>query len=243
MKTIDLNCDVGEGINNEELLMPFLSSCNIACGMHAGDESTMRRVVDLAASHKVAVGAHPSFKDRENFGRKEMDLELEEITNLVKIQILKLKEICEEKGTSLHHVKPHGALYNQAAKSSEISEAIVRAVEEVDPSLQLYGLADSEMQSACSGRIPFIAEGFADRKYSSKNELKPRLQGGLISSMDEVESHLNCLLARNEVRTDKGFESLRIETLCLHGDTPDAHELIERIVSFVKKIGFKIQAP
>ncbi|MEQ9231485.1 MAG: LamB/YcsF family protein, partial [Cyclobacteriaceae bacterium] len=159
MKTIDLNCDVGEGINNEELLMPFLSSCNIACGMHAGDESTMRRVVDLAASHEVAVGAHPSFKDRENFGRKEMDLELEEITNLVKIQILKLKEICEEKGTSLHHVKPHGALYNQAAKSSEISEAIVRAVEEVDPSLQLYGLADSEMQSACSGRIPFIAEG------------------------------------------------------------------------------------
>ncbi len=243
MKTIDLNCDVGEGINNEELLMPFLSSCNIACGFHAGDVDTMRRVVDLAILNHVAIGAHPSYNDRENFGRREMDLELEEIKNLVKIQILKLNEICEEKGTSLHHVKPHGALYNQAAKSGEISEAIVRAVEEVNPSLQLYGLAESKMRSACSGRIPFIAEGFADRRYSSRNKLKPRSQGGLMSSLDEVESHLNSLLGRNEVLTDIGVESLRIQTLCLHGDTPNAHELIGRIVSLVTKIGFKIQAP
>lgn len=243
MKTIDLNCDVGEGVNNEELLMPFISSCNIACGGHAGDDSSMRRIVDLAIMNNVSIGAHPSYNDRENFGRKEVDLESEEITELIKNQILNLKKICDEKEVLMRHVKPHGALYNMAAKSKEISEAIVRGIEDVDSKLKLYGLAESETKAACSSRISFIAEGFADRKYLRKNILKPRSQDGVMSNIDEIEIHLNSLLGRNKVMTDQGFESLVIQTLCLHGDTPGANEQIERIVSQITKMGYKIQAP
>ncbi|MFZ9660896.1 MAG: 5-oxoprolinase subunit PxpA, partial [Chitinophagaceae bacterium] len=150
MKTIDLNCDMGEStasriIGNDEGIMPFITSANIACGFHGGDPSVMRKTLDLAYEYGVAVGAHPSFHDIEGFGRREMNLSATEIFDLVSYQIAALKGMVEMDGRKLHHVKPHGALYNMAAKSKEMADAIVDAVYNIDPFLILYGLSNSEL--------------------------------------------------------------------------------------------------
>src|SRR4051812_34188737 len=128
MPSIDLNCDMGEGIGNDPAIMPFITSANIACGFHAGDEDTMKKTVELALKHNVAIGAHPSFADKENFGRTEMHISNNELYDLITTQIFLLQKITKSIGTTLHHVKPHGALYNMAAKNIEMSATISKAV-------------------------------------------------------------------------------------------------------------------
>ena len=145
---IDLNCDMGEGMETDAAIFPYISSANISCGYHAGDADTMRKTVELALRHHVAIGAHPSYPDRANFGRIDMlgkGVALEEVSGLIVDQLIILEAICEEFGTELHHVKPHGALYNRAARDPEVSAMICRAIREFDPSLQLYGLSGSMM--------------------------------------------------------------------------------------------------
>src|SRR6478736_138941 len=144
---IDINCDMGEGIGNEDLLMPFISSANIACGFHAGNEMEMQRMVMLCLEYNVAVGAHPSFPDRENFGRTNMNLPLTEVGKIVTEQIYLLNKIADARGAKLNHVKPHGALYNLAAKDSALANRIALAVKNVDANLILYGLSQSVMIS------------------------------------------------------------------------------------------------
>src|SRR5882762_6659836 len=178
MLSVDLNCDMGEGMDCDAAIFPFISSANIACGYHAGDPDTMRRTVELALRHHVAIGAHPSYPDRENFGRIDIlgkSLHPEEIPGMIVDQLILLQAICDEFGARLHHVKPHGALYNRAAKDAEVSHLICRAIREFDPSLLLYGLSGSAMkQAAQQCGLRFVSEVFADRTYQQDGSLTPR---------------------------------------------------------------------
>lgn len=242
MKVIDLNCDVGEGVGNEADLLPFVSSCNISCGLHAGDEQTIQQVIDLAIKYDVAIGAHPSFDDRKTFGRMEVHLPAPELKALIQNQVLKMKEMITAAGGCLGHVKPHGALYNMAAKSIEISDIIVSAIEEIDPNLLLFGLAESKIMQVASGRLNFIAEGFADRRYQSKNQLQSRLEGGIIIDIEEIKAHVLNLLNNGQVAVPNGLEMLSVETLCLHGDTPKAVDTVKEIHHLLIKEGFEIKS-
>jgi UPF0271 protein len=243
MKSIDLNCDVGEGMNNEAELMPFLSSCNIACGVHAGDDKTIEEVVQLAINHDVAIGAHPSFDDRANFGRTEMNISSDQLSELIQDQVLKLKTKTEALGGKLRYVKPHGALYNMAARSAEISEVIINGLLEIDSSLCLMGLSGSAMQHTSVGKIGFIAEGFADRKYATAYSLKARKYGGLITDFEMISTQLKFLLESGQIQTDEGMKPLNVQSLCLHGDTPYAVMLVARIHELILSMGYKIEAP
>jgi len=166
MFSIDINCDMGEGTGNDEQLMPFTSSASIACGYHAGDVQTMYQTVDLCLKYNVAIGAHPSFADKENFGRSEMNLSPEEVYELVTVQVASLSKIVKAKGAMLHHVKPHGALYNMAAKDLSLAGVIAKAVKDIDPSLILYGLAGSySITQAIKTGLKTGSEVFADRTF------------------------------------------------------------------------------
>ncbi len=183
MLTTDINCDMGEGIGNDAQLMPFISSANIACGFHAGNADTMQQTVQLAIHHHVAVGAHPSYDDVANFGRMAMELPASEVYDIVCSQIKTLAAVCCSNNTLLHHVKPHGALYNTAAKDLPTAQAIARAVKDCGPGLILYGLPGTYMQQAAAeAGIAFWGEAFADRSYQPDGTLTPRQQPGALIS-------------------------------------------------------------
>ena len=225
---IDLNCDLGEDIGNDVAIMPYITSANIACGFHAGDEHTMRETIHLAKRFGVNVGAHPSWKDRENFGRKEINTSPDEVEKLVLEQIQILAAIAKEEGVTLTHVKPHGALYNQSAKDVELANAIARAVKTSSVDLILVGLAGSRSLEA--GRemgVRVAAEGFPDRGYNADGSLMSRhLPGALIESPEDVAKH-----AIELVKTG------RIDTLCLHGDHPNAAENAKMLREVLEKNG------
>lgn len=230
---IDLNCDLGEEMGNDELIMPYITSANIACGFHAGDEQVMRATVKLAKEYGVNIGAHPSWDDRLNFGRVEMNMSMQEAERLVLYQINLLAKIAKSEGAVLTHVKPHGALYNQAAKDINLANAIVRAIKVfsrggVLPPV-LVGLAGSKLcEAGLAAGLKVAAEGFPDRAYHSDGSLMPRSQkGAVIEDPQEV--------AANAVRLVKGGY---VETLCLHGDNLYAVEnaKLVREVLFKNKI-------
>ena len=165
---MQINCDLGEGIGNDAALMPYIDEANIACGFHAGDAFTMRETVALCIRHGVKMGAHPSYLDRENFGRKEIELSSEEIYLLVKKQIETLNQIVKTAGGPLNHVKPHGALYNTSAKNPDVAKAIAKAVKEADCDLILFGLKGSlSIEVAQEMGLKIAEEAFADRRYES----------------------------------------------------------------------------
>lgn len=228
MLSIDLNCDMGEGMPNDALLMPLISSASIACGGHAGDTDTMRRTVELALQHNVAIGAHPSYADRENFGRKDlMNLSLlpEDVTALIIDQVVPLVSICAEFGTSLHHIKPHGALYNRAAKDSQVSAAICEAIRQIDSTLFLYGLSGSTMQTQADAyNLKFVREVFADRSYQDDGSLTPRTDPrALIENDKQALEQVIQLIKQGFVISVTGKKVfVQAETFCLHGDAPKA---------------------
>lgn len=228
---IDLNCDLGEGMGNDEALMPFITSANIACGFHAGDENTMRETIRLAKRFGVHIGAHPSWEDRANFGRKEMNLSLEEAEKVVFYQIESLAEIAKEEGVNLKHVKPHGALYNQAARDWNLALAIARAVKRVGENVCLVGLAGSKLVEAGSALGLSVArEGFPDRRYNSDGSLMSRnMLGAVIESSDEVARHALTLIAGG-----------RLDTLCLHGDNLRAVDHAKLLRSVLEKNGIEV---
>jgi 5-oxoprolinase (ATP-hydrolysing) subunit A len=230
---IDLNCDLGEGMDNDEAIMPYITSANIACGFHAGDEKIMRETIRLAKRFGVNVGAHPSWNDRENFGRKEMSASSEEVEKLIVEQIQILAGIAKEEGVTLTHVKPHGALYNQAAKDVELAIAIARAVKNFGGGLTLVGLAGS--RSIEAGRevgIRVAAEGFPDRGYNADGSLMSRLlPGALIEAPEEVANHAVELIKMGGM-----------DTLCLHGDHPRAAENAKLLRDVLIQNGVEIVA-
>ena len=217
---IDLNADVGEECGQDAALMRCITSASVACGAHAGNRSVMRETVRLARECGVAVGAHPGFNDRENFGRREIRLLPEEITDLVMRQIEALADVASAAGIRLRYVKPHGALYNMAVRDRQVADAIARAIASVDSSLLLVGVPHSELVAAaeCAG-LRTVREGFADRAYRPDGTLVPRSEpGAVIYDRAQVLSRIVALARRSDV-----------DTICVHGDTPGAAQLASEI--------------
>lgn len=232
MLICDLNCDMGEGMNNDAAIMPFITSANIACGFHAGSGDTIRHTMDLALKYNVFIGAHPSFYDKENFGRKEMHLSSDKLYAIVIEQLIKISLIAKEKGARLHHVKPHGALYNMAAKDVQMARTIAQAVKDFDESLILYGLTNSFLISeARAAGLKTANEVFADRTYQDDGSLTPRSQqNALIEDDEQCIRQVMRIIDKGEVITTSGNTiPIIADTICIHGDGKHA-------VSFAKKI-------
>ena len=245
MFSIDINCDIGEGTGNDEQLMPFTSSASIACGYHAGDEQTMQHTVDLCLKYNVAIGAHPSFADKEHFGRIEINLSPEEAYRLIIIQVDSLSKIVKAKGAMLHHVKPHGALYNMAAKDISLATAIAKAVKDIDPSLILYGLAGSySVTAAIKAGLKTGSEVFADRTYQDDGSLTPRKQpGAMIDNRDKAIAQVLQMIKDKTVNTLSGKKiSILAETVCIHGDGLHAVEFAKAIHHRLNEEGIGINA-
>lgn len=229
---IDINCDLGEGMPNDAAIMPYISSANIACGYHAGDESIMRNTIDLCLKHKVAIGAHPGFSDRKNFGRKPVLLSADELYNLVWKQMEIIQTICKEKNTKVHHVKLHGALYNIAAKDRAISKIVAQAVNDFDPELIFYGLSGSVMiEEAMALGLKTANEVFADRTYQPDGTLTPRThQHALLEHVTDVVKQTEQIVTEKCVTTLTGeIMPLKVDTICIHGDGPYAVDFIQHI--------------
>jgi UPF0271 protein len=234
---IDLNADLGESfgawrMGDDAALMPLITSCNIACGLHAGDPQIMDRTVCLARDAGVRIGAHPSFPDLQGFGRRDMTLGAEEVRALVLYQVGALAAFCRARGATLHHVKPHGALYNMAARDATLADAIARAVAAFDRGLVLVGLAGSAFVAAGAQHgLTVWQEAFADRRYTAAGQLVPRHQPGAV--IEDVEAAVQQALGiaqRGEVTTHDGQRlALRADTLCLHGDSAQALDVARRI--------------
>ena len=229
---IDLNADLGEGCDSDSALLQLVSSANIACGFHAGDAVLMQQCVREALKNGVAIGAHPSFPDRENFGRTAMQLPPETVYAQVLYQIGALAAIVHAQGGELRHVKPHGMLYNQAAKEPPLADAIARAVRDADADLVLVGLAGSELIRAGQHyQLTTRQEVFADRGYQADGSLVPRSQpGALIESEEQALAQTLEMVQHNRVRSLSGeWAHVKAETVCLHGDGAHALDFARRL--------------
>ena len=247
---IDLNCDMGESfgpwkMGADDQVMPHITSANIACGAHAGDPLVMRKTVRLARAAGVAVGAHPGLADLQGFGRREMDVDPFELEASLIAQIGALSAIARVEGAVLQHVKPHGALYNMAARDRALSDAIVRAVASVDRTLILFGLPGSPMlEAGRAAGLRVAAEGFADRAYEPNGLLTPRSRSGaVIHDVDAVVARAVRMVTDGVVLTPDDEEvPLRVDTICVHGDTPGAAELARRIRDALGRRGVEVAA-
>jgi UPF0271 protein len=247
MRHLDLNADVGEGLPEADAaLLALVTSANIACGLHAGDSHTMRKTVALALRQGVAVGAHPGFDDREGFGRRPMQLNPTELADLILYQLGALDAIARAAGAGLHHVKPHGALYNQAERDQMLARSIIAAIRRFDPQLPLVGRAGSAMaRAAVELGHPFGAEAFADRRYRPDGSLLPRSEpGAVLTEPDDVAAQVRRLVTHGEVLSGDGTRvTVAFETLCLHGDTPGSAALAKRIRQELTALGVTVSAP
>lgn len=218
---LTINCDLGEGMGDDAAIMPFIQSANIACGFHAGDMETMRSTIADCMQHGVAIGAHPSFYDRENFGRKEFDLPVHELYELMIQQLLLINDMAESLGALLQHVKPHGALYNLAARDIITARCIARAVKDFDSRLTLVGLSGSHAitEAAIMG-LSTASEVFADRTYQDDGSLTPRtLPGALITDAEQMLKQVDQIVKERTVTTLNGtIIPLHADTICIHGD-------------------------
>ncbi len=229
---IDLNADLGEGCANDGALMPLITSANIACGFHAGDAQTMRQSVLLAQRYGVAIGAHPSFPDRENFGRTAMLLAPDVVYAQMLYQIGALAAITRAQGGTISHVKPHGMLYNQAAASPALADAIARATKEIDSALMLVGLAGSELIRAGERYgLTTREEVFADRGYLADGSLVPRHEpGALIQDEEEAVTRTLEMVLNGRVKSRDGiWTKVKAQTVCLHGDGEQALAFARRL--------------
>ena len=242
---IDFNCDLGEGCGNDAAILPHVTSASIACGGHAGDEATMRETLRLCREHGVAAGAHPSYEDREHFGRRVLDVAPAEVARMVRDQIVRLRSIARAEGIPLAHVKPHGALYNVAADDRAVADAIAATVADIDPTLALYALSGSALAQAGTERGLRVAhEVFAERGYDARGRLRPRgTPGAVIESLDEAVSQVRRLALQGAVvAADGRIVHLRADTLCLHGDRHDAAEFARAVRAALEADGIAVRA-
>ncbi|MDS1141854.1 5-oxoprolinase subunit PxpA [Pusillimonas sp. SM2304] len=228
--SIDLNCDMGESfgvwtMGQDEDILPYVTSANIACGYHAGDPATMRKTVAAAIRHGVALGAHPGLPDLAGFGRRNIDISPENAYDIVVVQVGALAGVAASQGARLHHVKAHGALYNMAAKNRALSKAIAQAVYDVDPALVLYGLASSELiQAGQEAGLAVAHEVFADRTYQADGSLTSRKQpDAMIEDPDVSIRQVLRMVTEGKVNTLQGGDiPVKADTLCIHGDQAGA---------------------
>lgn len=245
---MDLNADVGESTGavrhgDDEGVMPFVTSANVACGFHAGDPGVMRATVALARAHGVAVGAHPGFQDAAGFGRRELAVSSHEVEDLVAYQVGALAGIAAVQGVSLTHVKPHGALYNMAARDRTLADAVVRGVRAVSTDLMIVGLSGSALVSAAATTgMRAVSEAFSDRGYLASGALAPRdLAGAVITDPDAVARRAVAMVQEQQVvALDGAVVALRVDTLCVHSDTPGARHLAARVRRALEDAGIAV---
>lgn len=248
---IDLNADVGEGLAGPDVagddeLLTHVTSANIACGFHAGNPSLMRATVDICRRHDVAVGAHPSLPDREGFGRRELRMPASELESVVIYQLGALEAIAASVGVPLRHVKPHGALYNMAARDRELAEAVARAVFAFDRELFVYAPPRSALASAARAiGLRVAGEGFADRGYRHDGSLVPRNEpGAVIANVEEVVTRaLQMAVERTVTAVDGSPLTIDVDTLCIHGDTPGASAMAAWLRAGLASADVDVRAP
>ncbi len=229
MPSIDLNCDLGEGCAHDAELMPLITSASVACGFHAGDATTALATLRTAAAHGVRVGAHPSYNDREHFGRRELDVSAEQIFAECVYQIGALANLARAAGVELHHVKAHGGLYNRACREDAYARPVIAAAELFG--LPVFGLPGSRLEALCAGRCAFIAEGFADRRYLPDGSLVPRSRpDAFVEDPEEAVRQVEELM-----------HTQRIRTLCVHGDNPHALAFVRQLREALTRQGIAIQ--
>lgn len=242
--TIDLNCDVGEGVGNEALLFPFISSCNIAAGGHAGDADTMKAVASLAITHQVLIGAHPSYPDRPNFGRVSMELPKTEFQERIERQVNSLLSVLEPLNVKMHHIKAHGALYNDLAPGGRLAREYLEVMESFKSSHTLYAPCGSKFAKigAALG-FDIWEEAFADRAYRPDGSLVPRsVTGAVLSDPQEVAHQVLGMIRENQVKTSDGSNfSIRPETICIHGDNPQAVDILTTLADSLSKASINIK--
>jgi UPF0271 protein len=244
--SIDLNADLGEGAGHDAELFELISSASIATGFHAGDADTMHVAVLEAKARGVAVGAHPSFFDRENFGRKELIVTPDEVFDAVAFQLGVFQAIAEAAGMRPNHIKPHGALYNMAVRDGKIAEAIARATKSLDAKLILFAPENSALARAGESHGLQIAhEVFADRNYLADGSLVPRSRAdALLNNPEDAAARVMRMLREGKVRSVEGDDvEVRVETICVHGDTPGAVAFARELRSRLESHGVRISAP
>ncbi|MCH1626164.1 LamB/YcsF family protein [Ferdinandcohnia quinoae] len=250
MKTIDLNCDLGESfgaykIGNDKQVLQYITSANIACGFHAGDPHVMQKTVKIAKDYRVAVGAHPGFQDLVGFGRRNMTVSPSDVYDLVLYQLGALSAFCRANDVLLHHVKPHGALYNIAAIDSTIAEAIANATRSFDSTLLYYGLAGSKMiEAGDKAGLRTVSEVFADRTYQLDGTLTPRTEKNSVIHDPEKATHqVLQMLTNGTVQTVCGATiPIKAESICVHGDNEQAILFVKALREMLVKEGFHIKA-
>jgi len=243
---VDLNADLGEGAGHDAELFKLISSANIATGFHAGDSDTMHAAVCAAKEHGVAVGAHPSFFDRENFGRKELKVSNEEVFDAVAYQLGIFQAVASAVGMRPNHVKPHGALYNMAVRDKKLADAIARAITSVDPKLILFAPDNTELARAGEAHgLQIAREVFGDRNYLNDGWLVPRTRpDALLRDPKEAAQRVLRMLRQGKVRSVEGHDvDVRAETICVHGDTPGAVEFARELRTQLESQGVRISAP
>lgn len=247
-KVVDLNCDMGESFGNYKIgqddeVIKYITSSNIACGFHAGDPNVMRYTVKLAKENNVAIGAHPGFPDLQGFGRRKIDIPPEELKNLLTYQIGALQAIAKTEGMSLQHVKPHGALYNLIANDQILGQAVVEAILKINKNLILVALGKSKIiDIALKLGLRVASEGFADRAYNSDGTLVKRsITGAVISDPDIIAKRVIKMINQQKVETVDGKTiDLQIDTICLHGDNKNVVSVIKAIIKILTKEKIKI---
>jgi 5-oxoprolinase (ATP-hydrolysing) subunit A len=246
---IDINCDLGEGIlyNNlpvEALIMPYISSANISCGSYAGNELLIKQSIQLAAKYNVGIGAHPGYADPINFGRKFIPMSDSDLKVLIFSQLHLMNKAVEESGTKMQHVKAHGALYNATAMGNHLADVFVKCVKAFNPSLKLFALPHSAMERAALNHgMTFIAEAFADRAYLEDRNLAGReVPNSLITDPVEIVKRCLNILLENRVQTISGkWINLKADTICIHGDNPNAPKIVKELKSALENANIKIR--
>ena len=247
---IDLNCDMGEGETEasaalDRELMQFISSCSIACGGHAGSEHSMRQTAASALNAGLRIGAHPSYPDRENFGRQSMSISESALSAAITEQTAALKAIVTELGGELSFVKPHGALYNDMARDAELTSLVVTTIKAFDPTLKIMGLAGSHCSAICEDlAMPFLGEAFADRRYADDGQLSPRSQDGAVITQPETAvEQIMSIVEQARVESINGkWLPLQAQSICVHSDTPGALDHLTIISNHLIARGIKIGA-
>ena len=233
----DINCDLGEGIGNDEKIMPFIDSCNIACGGHYGNEKSMRTTIQLAKKYGVKCGAHPSFPDRENFGRKRMDLSNIELIQSIRQQIINFNTICQEEGVEMSHIKLHGALYNLAAVDIHFAQTALAGIKMAQVNVPIFAPFQSVIARLAKGNFEVVPEAFADRRYHSDLRLVSRSEANaLIVDKNQAWQQIYMIINKQKVRSVEG-EEVHIEaaTFCVHGDQENAVKILEFIRENISK--------
>lgn len=243
---LDLNADLGEGCAYDAELMSVVTSCNIACGGHAGDDASMRTALALARDHRIRAGAHPAFPDRKNFGRSPSDLSGDALETCLTDQVSRLKALATDARLTLSHLKPHGALYNMAARDAGLAESIVNVLLNVLPGAALFGPPGSRLQDAAERKgVTFVAEGFADRAYEADGRLRDRAKpGAVLHSAEDLTRQALQIATNRTVTTHQGETiALPVKTICVHGDTPGAFEAAKAIRAALEQNGICVCPP